>query len=198
MAIVGMPFLASASFRWENGHADARSYKSQRLSYTKVSSMQYQYDYNGQIYTIRLERRPDGSQIAHINGEAEPFSARPQEGGWHLTFADHTATAHTATTGDQRFVQIEGQAYALTTVTSTSQRRRSAAASGDLTAQMPGQIRDVRVQEGDAVEAGQTLVVMEAMKMEMRITAPRAARVKRVLVQAGAIVERGAVLVELE
>lgn len=161
--------------------------------------MQYQYEYNGQTYTVRLERRPDGSQIAHINGEAVPFSARPvQEGGWHLTFAESSTRAYTATMGDQRFVQIEGQAYALTTVTSTSQRRRGAAASGDLTAQMPGQIRDVRVQEGDAVEAGQTLVVMEAMKMEMRITAPRASRVKRVLVQAGAIVERGAVLVELE
>jgi 3-methylcrotonyl-CoA carboxylase alpha subunit len=161
--------------------------------------MQYQYEYNGQTYTVRLERRPDGTQIAHINGEVVPFAVRPlQDGGWHLAFADQVVSAYTATAGDQRFVQLGGQAYTLTTVTSTSKRRRSAAASGDLTAQMPGQIRDVRVQEGDAVEAGQTLVVMEAMKMEMRITAPRASRVKRVLVQAGAIVERGAVLVELE
>jgi acetyl/propionyl-CoA carboxylase alpha subunit len=162
--------------------------------------MQYQYEYNGQTYTIRLERRPDGSQIAHINGEAVPFAARPlQEGtGWHLTLSDQTSIAYTATTKDQRFVQVKGQTYALNAVTGTSQRRRSTAASGDLTAQMPGQIRDVRVKEGESVTAGQTLVIMEAMKMEMRITAPHDSRVKRVLVQTGDIVERGAVLVELE
>jgi 3-methylcrotonyl-CoA carboxylase alpha subunit len=162
--------------------------------------MQTQYEYNGQTYTVRLERRPDGSQIAYINDQVVPFAVRPlpEGGGWHLVLENESATAYTASTGDQRFVQVKGQAYALNVVTSTSQRRQRAAASGDLTAQMPGQIRDVRVAVGDEVETGQTLVVMEAMKMEMRITAPRAARVKRVLVQAGEVVERGALLVELE
>lgn len=162
--------------------------------------MQTQYEYNGQTYTVRLERRPDGSQVAHINGQEVPFTARPlNEGaGWSLVVEGESTLAYTATSGEQRFVQVKGQTYALNPVTSTSQRRRSAAASGDLTAQMPGQIRDVRVAVGDEVETGQTLVVMEAMKMEMRITAPRPAHVKRVLVQAGDVIERGAVLVELE
>jgi len=162
--------------------------------------MQTQYEYNGQTYTVRLERRPDGSQIAHINGEAVPFAVRPLQegGGWHLALENETPIAYTAASAEQRFVQVNGQTYALNVVTATGQRRRSAAASGDLTAQMPGQVRDVRVAVGDEVELGQTLVVMEAMKMEMRITAPRAARVKRVLVQTGEVVERGAVLVELE
>jgi 3-methylcrotonyl-CoA carboxylase alpha subunit len=160
--------------------------------------MQTQYEYNGQVYAVRLERRPDGSQIAYINGQEIPFAARPMQDGWQITLEGKSAAAYTAASGDQRFAQVNGQTYALNVVTSASQRRRSAAASGDLTAQMPGQVRDVRVAVGDEVEMGQTLVVMEAMKMEMRITAPRAARVKRVLVQAGEVVERGAVLVELE
>ncbi len=162
--------------------------------------MQYQYEYNGQTYTIRLERRADGSQVAHINGEAVPFALRPLQegGGWHLALTDQTPLAYTASAGEQRFVQIDGQMYTLNAVTGTSARRRKASASGDLTAQMPGQIREVRVKEGDDVTVGQTLVVMEAMKMEMRITAPRNSRVKRILVQAGEVVERGAVLVELE
>lgn len=161
--------------------------------------MQTQYEYNGETYTVRLERLPDGSQVAHINGKAVPFTAQAlQEGGWRIVIDNDNTAAYTAASGDQRFVQVKGQTYALNTVMGTSQRRRGAAASGDLTAQMPGQVRDVRVAAGDEVEVGQTLVVMEAMKMEMRITAPRAARVKRVLVQAGEVVERGAVLVELE
>lgn len=162
--------------------------------------MQYQYEYNGQTYTVRLERRPDGSQVAYINGETVPFAAQPaqENGAWRLLVGTESLTTYTASSGEQRFVQVNGQSYALNLVTGGSARRRSAATSGDLTAQMPGQIRDVRVKEGDMVETGQTLVVMEAMKMEMRITAPRASRVKRVLAQAGAIVERGALLIELE
>lgn len=160
--------------------------------------MQTQYEYNGQTYAVRLERRPDGSQIAHMNGQEIPFVARPMQEGWQISLEGESTTAYTAALGDQRFAQVNGQTYTLNVVTSASTRRRSAAASGDLAAQMPGQVRDVRVAVGDEVEMGQTLVVMEAMKMEMRITAPRAAHVKRVLVQAGEVVERGAVLVELE
>ncbi len=65
-------------------------------------------------------------------------------------------------------------------------------------APMPGQIVDVRVRVGDAVAAGATLVVLEAMKMETRLTAPAAGRVRRVHCVEGQTVERGQVLVELE
>jgi methylmalonyl-CoA carboxyltransferase 1.3S subunit len=53
------------------------------------------------------------------------------------------------------------------------------------------------VSEGDTVERGQTLVILEAMKMELRVTAPEAGRVKRLLVQMGDVVERGQALVEI-
>ncbi len=76
----------------------------------------------------------------------------------------------------------------------------SAAASGPapLVAPMPGLIVRVNVQPGDAVQAGQGLVVMEAMKMENELRAPSAGTVKSVLAQPGAAVDKGAVLVELE
>ena len=82
-------------------------------------------------------------------------------------------------------------------------RDLSAAAAGPpgpvpLVAPMPGLVVRVKVQAGDSVEAGQGLVVMEAMKMENELRAPGAGRVKTVLVQPGSAVEKGAVLVELE
>ena len=67
-----------------------------------------------------------------------------------------------------------------------------------LVAPMPGMIVRVAVQVGDTVEAGQGLVVMEAMKMENELRAIAAGTVKAVLAQPGTAVEKGAVLLELE
>jgi acetyl/propionyl-CoA carboxylase alpha subunit len=67
-----------------------------------------------------------------------------------------------------------------------------------LKAPMPGLILRINVQVGDAVQAGQGLVVMEAMKMENELRAQAAGKVKSVLVSVGAAVEKGALLIELE
>jgi biotin carboxyl carrier protein len=67
-----------------------------------------------------------------------------------------------------------------------------------LIAPMPGMIVRVAVQVGDAVQAGQGLVVMEAMKMENELRATAAGTVKAVLAQPGTAVEKGAILLELE
>jgi len=66
-----------------------------------------------------------------------------------------------------------------------------------VTAPMPGSVLSVKVAAGEAVEAGQTLLVLEAMKMENAVTAPVAGTIERVLVEPGRQVQRGEVLVEL-
>jgi len=67
-------------------------------------------------------------------------------------------------------------------------------------APMPAKIVRVHVAAGDAVTDGQALVVLESMKMELSVTAPRAGRVRRVGADVipGAIVSAGTLLVELE
>jgi biotin carboxyl carrier protein len=61
---------------------------------------------------------------------------------------------------------------------------------------MPGIISEVKVREGQQVELGDTIVVIEAMKMENPIRAPRSAIVSAVKVAKGQEVQGGAVLVE--
>jgi len=67
-----------------------------------------------------------------------------------------------------------------------------------LVAPMPGLIVRVKVQVGDTVQAGQGLVVMEAMKMENELRAAAPGRVKAIVATPGTAVEKGARLVELE
>ncbi len=66
-----------------------------------------------------------------------------------------------------------------------------------LKAPMPGLVLKVEVEEGDAVEPGQGLVIVEAMKMENELKAQVEARVTRILVAAGETVEKDQVLMEL-
>ncbi|HEV2169893.1 MAG TPA: acetyl-CoA carboxylase biotin carboxyl carrier protein subunit, partial [Candidatus Binatus sp.] len=64
-------------------------------------------------------------------------------------------------------------------------------------APMPGKVLKLLVRDGDLVEAGQALVVIEAMKMETTLAAESAAIVKHVRVEEGQTVDHGAVLIEL-
>jgi acetyl-CoA/propionyl-CoA carboxylase biotin carboxyl carrier protein len=74
-----------------------------------------------------------------------------------------------------------------------------AAAGGEasLEAPMPGTVVQLRVEPGATVTAGETLVVLESMKMEIAIQSPRDGSVESVLVAAGDQVDRGATLIEL-
>ncbi|HEX2377279.1 MAG TPA: biotin carboxylase N-terminal domain-containing protein [Gaiellales bacterium] len=69
---------------------------------------------------------------------------------------------------------------------------------GSLAAPMPGTVLRIDVHEGEHVDEGQTLVLLEAMKMELAVTAPAIGVVSAVLVEAGQLVARGQALVELE
>ena len=62
---------------------------------------------------------------------------------------------------------------------------------------MPGNILKVNVSQGQAVKAGDVLVILEAMKMENEIVAPRDGTIAQVVTAKGAVVETGAPLIVL-
>lgn len=112
--------------------------------------------------------------------------------------------AHIARAGARVWLHMDGAVWVLEEVSPTPAggRPRPAAAgapahSNRLAAPMPGRVLDLLCAPGDAVQAGQTLVLLEAMKMELRLAAPAAGVVAALHVAAGAIVERGALLIEL-
>jgi methylmalonyl-CoA carboxyltransferase small subunit len=65
-------------------------------------------------------------------------------------------------------------------------------------APLAGSVARVLVKVGDEIEAGQVLLLLEAMKMETEITAPKAGKVGRILVEKGTSVQGGEGLIELE
>jgi len=77
-------------------------------------------------------------------------------------------------------------------------RRRTHGARIDVTSPMPALIVAVKVAEGDEVKNGDTLVLVEAMKMELPVPAPSDGRVRAIRCRPGDLVQGDAVLIELE
>lgn len=84
------------------------------------------------------------------------------------------------------------------TNSSKGSSRPKATSPGQVTTSMPGIIVDVLVSEGDQVEAGDPVLVTEAMKMETEVQAPIAGAVKAIYVQKGDSVNPDEVLIEIE
>jgi acetyl/propionyl-CoA carboxylase alpha subunit len=166
--------------------------------------MRYFYQAGNTTYEVQLERHGDGYR-ATIDGatyDLEVLDSQP--GALSLSFGTGAAPIHPEVVywgaeGDVRWLSWRGCTYRLERPTRRRSRTAPGAAPEDsLRAPMPAQVRDVAVAPGDEVQAGQTLMLLEAMKMEIRLASPRRGRVARLFAKTGDTVDRDQVLVELE
>ncbi|NNC96479.1 MAG: acetyl-CoA carboxylase biotin carboxylase subunit [Gammaproteobacteria bacterium] len=95
-------------------------------------------------------------------------------------------------------VQIDGVCHTLVNQRAFTKGDVDSAGSGSVTAPMHGNVLSVSVNVGDQVEVGQTLAILEAMKMEHRIIAEVAGEVSSVIAVAGNQVSAGSLLMEIE
>ncbi len=114
-----------------------------------------------------------------------------------LVWQGKVVSAYVSSQANTRWVTLDGKTYRLQKQTKTSRRAAESPQAGALIAPMPGQVRAVLVQAGQWVQAGQTLAMLEAMKMEIKILAPFAATVAQVFVQTGQTIERQETLFQL-
>lgn len=98
---------------------------------------------------------------------------------------------------DNRWVWIEGQVAKLD-APAARVRRGGRSGAGDLTAPMPATVISVKVAVGDTVAKGETLLMLEAMKMELAIRAPQDGVVKAINCREGELVQPAVPLVTVE
>jgi biotin carboxyl carrier protein len=155
--------------------------------------------------TVRAEVRGDGAQGRYtVLLDGRPIEVEVSEAGPHVLSLLRAGRADEAAVerrdGGYR-VAVRGRVVEVGLVEAArgaAAPRRPAAGPSRVQAPMPGKIVRVLVAAGEDVTAGQGLVVMEAMKMENEIRAPRAGRVKDAPIREGQAVETGALLVLLE
>lgn len=129
---------------------------------------------------------PEG--IGDVSRNGDRLVVRGAEGA-------HSAAA--VRQGETTFVSYRGRAYR---IERSLPRARSARAgdTGEIFAPMPGAIADVLVHEGEEVENGQKLLVLEAMKTQQPFPAPFAGTVTQILVSPGEQVTEGQLLVKVD
>ena len=106
--------------------------------------------------------------------------------------------------GDEYRVLVDGRNYRVNLIDERRMRTSGGAGAGgtqgrqSVSVPMPGKVIAVLVAEGDIVEKGQGLVIVEAMKMENEVRSPIAGEVKEIKVKQGDTVEGGAALLIVE
>ena len=139
-----------------------------------------------------------GQARATVDGQALGLQVEPlAPGTFVFRQGDRRETFHCVRDGDTVHLFWGGRVYRLEEETERS-RGSHRHVGGGLEAPMPGKVIAVKVAPGDTVGRGDELVVVEAMKMENAVRAPRAGRVKSVSARVGDMVSPGVVLVELE
>ena len=145
---------------------------------------------SGKSYRVELGEQTVDVEIVRVHAES---------GLLELLIDGQRVTAYVSSDGARRWVTVNGQTLVLTK--STAGAKRGGAGhdhASELAAPMPGLVRSVNVEQGESVSKGQTLLVLEAMKMEIRIHAPRDGLIQKLLVKQGQTVEREQVLIEIE
>ena len=143
------------------------------------------YLLHGRAHDVRVSRTTDGWSAVVDGAEHGPVDL---DRDWT---ADVSPRGVVVRHNDQRWVFLRERRRR------TGAGRSRAAGANVVRAPMPGTMIEVLVAVGDEVEAGQTLAVMEAMKIEHLLSAPNAGVVKMVHTSAGASVDEDAVLIEL-
>ncbi|GHE38471.1 acetyl-CoA carboxylase biotin carboxylase subunit [Vulcaniibacterium thermophilum] len=169
---------------WRLGHGGRRSlallHRGERIElHAHGSGGEYRVEHAGRIVEVHGARLRDGTLSLRLDGHAR--SLRATLDGTRLTVHDGSAR-----------LRLE--------VVPMYQPRTQGGASQDnrVLAPMPGRVVLVRAAENEQVAAGQEVLVIEAMKMELSLKAPRAGRIAEIRARPGDFVEADAVLAVLE
>ena len=171
-------------------------------------SKRYITSIDGREALVEIESRQDGRIQANVTMDGEEvqrvsFEQSERPGGSYQVLLDdsrvitgrimsHDGRTYTVTQGKSRF-----DVKAIDEMESYLGGGAMDEDGGKVTVSMPGRVVKILVSEGDSVEEGQPLLIVEAMKMENEVKAGRGGTVERIAVAEGESVEADATLMEI-
>jgi biotin carboxyl carrier protein len=164
--------------------------------------MLYDITIDGKKYRLDLNRA-DGRWSCRLDGrefEIDPILTRPDV--LSLRIGDLSYEVKSERVANELHLWVGSTCFAVEVRDPRSLRGRTRAGDDHgprkITAPMPGKVVRLLVREGDEVEPGQGVVVVEAMKMQNEIKSPKKGSIQKILVSEGAAVNAGDVLAIVE
>jgi biotin carboxyl carrier protein len=142
---------------------------------------EYKYKLNGNVYNVTIGDIEDN--VAHVEVNGTSYNVEMEK-------APKQATTPKPV--------VRPVAAAPAAAPAAAAPRPAAGGKGGVKSPLPGVILDVKVKVGDAVKRGQTVIILEAMKMENQINADKDGVVKELLVSKGESVLEGTDLIIIE
>lgn len=163
--------------------------------------MRARYRIDGRTHEVLVTRGAGSALTLEVDGRRLPLQhERLADGRWRIVLGGREHLLHAVGNADAAWVALDGAGAVEIEREAITHAGGGAGGAGSdvIVAPMPGVVIAVHVAAGDTVRAGQPLVVIESMKLETTLAAPRDARVKAVHQAAGASFALKAALVTLE
>ncbi len=195
-AKVGIRELAIAASLFNRGKDDSQT---RQVAWSNAPASVTPMELKTGEQTFDVLVRANGNQVTVTTGEEqyEITLISAEEGRACIIDKGVRQVCQYHRRGDQLYLQAFGQTLALQDLTHQPASGQSATGSGQIKATMDGALIDVLVQQGQAVKQGDTLVILEAMKMEHPVKADRDGTVTSLLANKGDQVKRNQLLAEI-
>lgn len=161
--------------------------------------MEFQYEYAGKSYPVWIKKDGDGYKVEVEDAAFIVTSKEVKPGHFVLKINGNAVKLSMATEGSHRHIFFDGEVFKFTRA--EGRKKKAGSYNGlapEITSPISGKVVKVDVEEGMMVEDGQTLLTIEAMKMEYQIKAPYAGKVEEWGFKQGDQVEIGMVLVKMK
>ena len=166
--------------------------------------MTYDVTIDGKPYRVELLRSRDGLQVTVDGRPVAVDAVLAERDVLSLLVEGRSYDIKREQTGQSEHVIVRGISFTAEVRDPRSLRARRAAAAGStegpkkVVSPMPGKVVRILAPAGTKVEAGEGVIVVEAMKMQNEIKSPKAGTVQQVLAQEGAAVNAGEALAIVE
>jgi biotin carboxyl carrier protein len=165
--------------------------------------MDLQFNIDQEIYKIEIDFK-DGKYLVKLGGKQYNVDSQPiSENCLSLLVDEKAYTIFIVEDEVKKYISVQGEEFCIEEAKAETEARAVAESAGlkgvpTISSPMPGKIVKILIGEGDKVEKGQGLVIVEAMKMENEIRSPSVGVVKKINFNEGDLVDAAELIIELD
>ncbi len=157
------------------------------------------YEHNNHVYNVTVEKKGEDFFVTYDNTEYKLEAEEIKPGHLKIKIGERVIKSVITEGNSEKFVFVDGNVFKVKPVELTAKKKsKKKKEEGDLSSPISGKVVDVKVKKGDKVKKEQVLMVIEAMKMEYLIRAPKKGTVKKINFKENDQIEIGQITAEIK